>query len=255
MRTYHSLSPSDPLRICLWSGPRSVSTALMYSFAQRHDTRALDEPLYGHYLRTTGAQYPGRDHVLASTENDGSRVVHEVILGPCDRPLLFMKHMAHHLIGLDRCFPRQTVNVLLVRDPALVLASLARKLPTIQMEDTGFESLSELRQQLRAWGQEPPVLDAGYLLLDPPGVLNALCDAVGIPFDAAMLSWKAGKHPEDGVWAPYWYHNVQLSTGFQRHQETLEPLPEELLPLLEECRSHYEPLKADAIRTDPARLR
>ena len=33
--------------ISLWSGPRSMSTALMYSFAQRSDTRVLDEPLYG----------------------------------------------------------------------------------------------------------------------------------------------------------------------------------------------------------------
>ena len=41
----------EPARICLWSGPRNVSTALMYSFAQRPDTRVVDEPLYGHYLR------------------------------------------------------------------------------------------------------------------------------------------------------------------------------------------------------------
>ena len=39
------------LRIQLWSGPRNVSTALMYSFAQRPDTRVVDEPLYAHYLR------------------------------------------------------------------------------------------------------------------------------------------------------------------------------------------------------------
>ena len=45
--------------VCLWSGPRNVSTALMYSFAQRPDTRVVDEPLYGHYLRVSGAEHPG----------------------------------------------------------------------------------------------------------------------------------------------------------------------------------------------------
>ena len=41
-------------KICLWSGPRNISTALMYSFAQRDDTRVVDEPLYGHYLLKLG---------------------------------------------------------------------------------------------------------------------------------------------------------------------------------------------------------
>ena len=45
-------------RIHLWSGPRNVSTALMYSFAQRPDTRVVDEPLYAQYLRVSGALHP-----------------------------------------------------------------------------------------------------------------------------------------------------------------------------------------------------
>ena len=72
----------SPLRINLWSGPRNVSTALMYSFAQRADTRVVDEPLYAHYLRVSGADHPGREEVLAALDQDGERVVREVILGP-----------------------------------------------------------------------------------------------------------------------------------------------------------------------------
>jgi hypothetical protein len=227
----------------------------MYSFAQRRDTRAVDEPLYAHYLRMTGAQHPGRDEVLAEMENDGAKVVKEVILGPCDRPVFFMKQMAHHLIGLDCGFLKQTVNVLLVRDPAWVLPSLAKKVSDIGVRDTGFAFLSELQRRLRAWGQDPPVLDAKYLLRDPPGVLKILCEALGIEFDPAMLRWETGPHPEDGVWARYWYHNAHLSTGFQPDHEEPESLPENLLPLLEECQSHYKRLKADAIRTTPPRAK
>src|ERR687883_192922 len=47
------------LKLSVWSGPRNVSTALMYSFRQRPDTLVVDEPLYGHYLRVTSADHPG----------------------------------------------------------------------------------------------------------------------------------------------------------------------------------------------------
>src|SRR5215213_2222957 len=92
------------LRINLWSGPRNVSTALMYAFAQRTDTRVLDEPLYAHYLRVSGAEHPGREEVLATMENDGEKVVSEVMLADYDRPVLFIKNMAHHFMELQPGF-------------------------------------------------------------------------------------------------------------------------------------------------------
>ena len=60
-------------RICLWSGPRNVSTALMYAFAQRSDTHVIDEPLYAHYLHNTdrATAHPGIAAVMASMSTDG----------------------------------------------------------------------------------------------------------------------------------------------------------------------------------------
>src|SRR5690606_24023764 len=89
------------VRISVWSGPRNVSTALMYSFRQRSDTAVVDEPLYAHYLAATGVEHPGRDEVLAAQDTDGERVVRDVILGPSTRPVLFLKNMAHHLVDLE----------------------------------------------------------------------------------------------------------------------------------------------------------
>lgn len=236
------------VRINLWSGPRNVSTAVMYSFRQRDDTRVIDEPLYAHYLRVAGARHPGREKVLAAMDNDGERVVREVVLGPCDRPVLFMKQMAHHLVELDRGFLRQTVNVILTRDPEQMLPSLINQLPHPQIHDTGLAIQSELLRQLHDLGQNPPVLDSRELLLDPEGVLGELCERIGIPFDRAMLSWPAGPKPEDGVWAPHWYQNVRRSTGFMPYSEKSEPFPEVIKVLLEECRPHYEFLLSRAIR-------
>jgi len=52
------------------------------------------------------------------------------------------------------------------------------------------------------------------LLTSPEGTLRALCQALGVPFDDAMLAWPAGPRDSDGVWAPYWYDAVLRSTGF-----------------------------------------
>ena len=235
-------------RICLWSGPRNVSTALMYSFAQRSDTRVVDEPLYAHYLRVSGVDHPGREDVLAAQDSDGDRVVQNVVLGPSDRPVLFMKQMAHHLEGLDRTFLDRTLNVLLIRDPADMLPSLVHQIPHPTLRDTGLGVQQQLLQELLDRGQRPPVLDSRQLLLDPTGVLSRLCDQLGLPFDDRMLSWPAGPRPEDGVWAPHWYHAVHRSTGFQPYHAKNAPVPPGLEDLLATCDACYRDIFAHAIR-------
>ncbi len=240
----------NPQRICLWSGPRNVSTALMYAFAQRADSRVIDEPLYAHYLRVSGADHPGRQEVLDHMDADGQRVVREVILGPCDRPVLFMKQMAHHLVELDRTFLGRTLNVLLIRDPVEMLPSLAKNIPAPTLRDTGLKMQVDLLQELRSLGQSPPVLDAKRLLLDPRAALSALCQQLSIPFDEAMLSWPAGPRPEDGPWAKHWYQNLHRSTGFARYQPKTDPFPDRLQPLLAECQPLYAVLAGHTI--DPA---
>ncbi len=232
----------NPRRVCVWSGPRNVSTALMYSFAQRADTRVVDEPLYAHYLRVSGVDHPGRADVLAAMENDGEAVVRELVLGPCDRPVLFMKQMAHHLVDLDWGFLEQTANVLLVRDPAEVLASFHKVVPGPTLADTGLELQTRLLHHLRERGQEPAVLDARRVLEDPPGVLARLCERLELPFDERMLSWPAQARPEDGVWAPHWYASVHRSTGFAPYRPKHEPFPSQLDATLRACRRHYDEL-------------
>lgn len=236
------------LRLNVWSGPRNVSTALMYSFAERADTRVVDEPLYAHFLRVSNAPHPGRDDVLAAQENDGEIVVRDVILGPCDRPVLFMKQMAHHLVDLERGFLARTVNVLLTRDPLEMLPSLAQTLHEPTLRDTGYAAQTSLVRDLASIGVDPPVLLSSEILKDPRSVLTQLCERVGLAFDPAMMSWKSGPRAFDGVWAPHWYASVHRSRGFQPAQERAAPFPENLRPLLAECAPHFEQLARRAIR-------
>ncbi|MBD3616563.1 MAG: sulfotransferase family protein [Gracilimonas sp.] len=231
-------------RICLWSGPRNISTALMYSFAQREDTTVVDEPLYAHYLSSTDAKdyHPGADEVIASQETDGQKVVDEIILGEYDTPIAFFKNMTHHLVNLDWSFMEETVNVILTRPPEDMLPSYAKQVKNPTMQDVGYAKHLEVVQYLKAIDKKPIIVDSKDILQYPQSRLRELCGTLGIPFDEAMLKWPAGPRKEDGVWAKHWYHNVHRSTGFRAYKSKNEPFPEELEDLLEECQEAYEKL-------------
>ena len=235
-------------RISVWSGPRNVSTALMYSFAQREDTRVLDEPLYGHYLKVSGAQHPGRDQVMAHMELQGTVVVEELLSKDYQKPLLFIKNMAHHLTELDYKFLRELTNVLLIRDPREMLPSLVKQIPHPNMLDTALQMLWELYEYLLDKGQHPLILDSKELLLDPPKILTELCEQLQIPYSPKMLQWSPGARPEDGIWAPHWYHQVHQSSGFAAYQPKNESVRDDLQELLEQCIHFYQLLYDKALK-------
>lgn len=250
-------SPSEPhcepmsdrtKRICLWSGPRNISTALLYSFSRRVDTHVVDEPLYAHFLRVSGADHPLREQCVAAQDSDGERVVRNQILGSSDFPVVFFKQMAHHLVDLDLGFLRETVNVFLTRDPREMLPSLKLRIGPPTLRDTGLARQCELIELLESWGQRPGVLDSRDLLLDPRRGIQALCAYLGMEYDEGMLRWPAGPKAFDGVWASHWYRNVHRSTGFQPYTPKTAPLPPDLEELLDECQPYYRALRTRAIR-------
>lgn len=234
-------------RVSVWSGPRNVSTALMYAFRSRSDTMVVDEPLYGHYLKLTGAPHPGLDEVIVHLETDSKRAVHDTLLGRYTKRVVMFKNMAHHLAGLERGFLAELQNVLLTRDPEEMLPSLAQYLPNPTLRDTGLEEQLTILEAVQASGQQPVVIDAKRLLENPERVLRALCRRLELPFEPAMLSWPQGPKPEDGVWAKYWYGNVHASTGFTPYHPKTAPFPEPLKPLLEVCTPLYAQLERYAL--------
>ena len=234
------------VRIHLISTPRNVSTALMYSFAQRADTRVVDEPFYAYYLEQSGADHPARAETLASMPADLTGV-HRWLDGLDDRPVLFLKGMAHHLDGVPVKDLAAWKSLFFLRDPKQLIASFAQVIPHPTMRDIGSAAMVRLFEAIGEAGGEVHVLDSAHLVADPEGTLRAVCDRLGIPFDAAMLSWSAGPRPEDGVWAPHWYANVHRSTGFRRQATSDRPLPDHCRALYEEAQPHYEALKRHAI--------
>ena len=235
----------DCTRIAMWSGPRNISTAMMRSFENRPDCAVSDEPFYAAYLYETGLNHPMRGAVIASQPTDWRNVVRRVTgAAPDARPVWYQKHMAHHMLphyglewidGFENCF--------LIRDPAFVVASYAAKREEVTAADLGYHRQVEIFDRVAdKTGSAPPVVDSVDILKDPPGMLLALCDRIGIPFDTGMLSWPAGKRDSDGVWAAHWYASVDASTGFMPYQEKTVQVPEHLKPVYEACLEPYNAL-------------
>ena len=236
------------LRINCWSGPRNISTALMYSFRERADTTVIDEPFYAHYLRVSGREHPGYQEVLNSQDQYSEQVIRNVIKGHYETPVVFFKQMCHHLVEIDLSFLDNCSNILLIREPSLVIRSHAKNVPDLKVSDIGLDIQNFLLNKILESGETPVVVDSANLLMQPEAILKELCQHLEIAFDDSMLSWEPGAKPEDGVWAKHWYENTHESSGFSNKEPDRDSLPEKFLPVLEEATVLYDNLKKYACK-------
>jgi hypothetical protein len=238
------------MKIAMWSGPRNLSTAMMYAFAARGDCAVSDEPFYAAYLSATGIDHPMREAVIASQPTDPA-IVAAVCLGPNPggQPLWYQKHMTMHMIpAFDRGFLSGLTNVFLLRHPAHVIASYARKREAPTLQDIGFLQQADLFDQVADMtGTAPPVITAESIRANPKDALTRLCRALRIPFTEAMLHWPPGPKPFDGVWAPHWYGVVHRSTGFEAPEGPLPDLPPAYQRLADAALPAHDRLAAYAI--------
>jgi len=243
------------IRIAMWSGPRNLSTAMMRSFGSRSDTFVSDEPFYGCFLKTSGADHPMREETIASMDCDWRSVTETLSDDPPDgSPIWYQKHMWHHMTGLIGYDDFDGFrHAFLIREPDRMIASYLRKRERAAFEDFGLERQAEFfEREADRLGEAPPVIDANDVLSDPAAVLSKLCDALRIPWDVSMLSWAPGRRETDGAWASHWYNAVEKSTGFGTPEIDPVELPLEAQQLADRCRPYYERLAAHRIRPKQA---
>lgn len=233
------------MRIAMWSGPRNLSTAMMYAFAMRKDCAVTDEPFYAAYLAQTGIEHPMQAEILAAQPQDPAKVQ---VTGdaPGGASLWYQKHMTQHMVPqMPRDWMAECKHAFLIRHPARVVASYAKKREAPNLEELGFlQQLDLFHTVQEQTGQTPPVVDATDICARPRAVLTALCKALEIEFDLQMLSWPAGPKPYDGVWAPVWYGAIHQSTGFQADSSPLPDLEGHYQTLAEAGLAAYETLAA-----------
>lgn len=227
----------------MWSGPRNVSTAMMRAWGSRADTAVTDEPLYAHYLEVTGLPHPARELTLARHDADWRRVT-DWLSGPVPggRAVWYQKHMTHHLTAdVGRDWLDALTHAFLIREPAAMLVSLTEFIPEPRLADTGLPQQLELFERVSAERGRPPVIDGDDVLRDPRAALSALCGALGVPFDDAMLAWEPGLRDTDGAWAGAWYDKVAATSGFSPPRDESVEVPARLRGLYSECAAiHHE---------------
>ncbi len=228
-------------RLAVWSGPRNISTAMMYSFANRSDFDAVDEPFYASYLKYTGLNHPMRDDILGSQSTDPKEVI-EMLTGgqKVGSTNQYQKHMTQHMISeIPRHWMLDVTNVFLLRHPVRVVASFAEKYPNTTINDIGFSHQVSLFKYLQNAGQSPLVLNSEDLRENPEKCLRQLCDDLGIEFQFAMLSWPKGGMSCDGIWAPHWYGAVHNSCGFDDKEGVLPSLTSRLSDIANQALPDY----------------
>ncbi|SMC56300.1 sulfotransferase family protein [Primorskyibacter flagellatus] len=237
------------MKLAMWSGPRNLSTAMMYAFGNRSDFAAVDEPFYAAYLAQTGLAHPMREDIIASQSTDPANVVHGLLgPNPDNAPHVYHKQMAQHMIeGVPRDWLGKVANVFLIRHPARVVASFAAKYENPTLDDIGFVQQADLFDEITAIGHKPLVLDSADIRDNPEGMLRKLCAELGLSFDPAMLEWPAGTKPFDGVWAPVWYGAVHESVGFAGPEGPLPEVTDSLAALVEAALPAYEKMRRYAL--------
>ena len=231
------------MRICMWSGPRNLSTAMMRSFGARADMQVMDEPFFAPFLAATGKSHPGREETLAGCETDPDKVAIACAAEPANGHI-FQKHMPHHMLeNFPMDWAAGAKHFFLIREPARVIASYLKGRETFDLADLGFGPQRKLWERLG----RPPVIDSLDILRAPEAALRRLCTAIDLPYDPAMLSWAAGPRAADGPWAPYWYHSVERSTGFAPPPKNSPVLGAEYADILAACEADYAALKAEAL--------
>ncbi len=243
----------EPKRIAMWSGPRNLSTAMMYAFAARGDCAVWDEPFYSAYLSKTGLDHPMRQAVIDGGEPDPAKVA-QACLGPAPdgQPVFYQKHMCQHMIdGVPRDWMGQVTNVFLIRHPARVVASFSAKHEAIGLADIGFLQQAELFDQVAEMtGDTPLVIDSNDIRANPSAMMAALCEKLGLDKADQMLSWPEGPKLYDGTWASHWYGAVWKSTGFAGQEGPLPELDGEYAAISEAALPFYERLKPFALKPE-----
>ena len=250
-RTRNEVTSVDSTRVAISSEPRNISTALMYSFENRSDCYATDEPLYSSFLLKSGTPHPGAEEVIENNESEVGKII-TTLTGPIPdkKQIWYQKHMCHHLPpDSDISWIDNFKNCFLIRDPREVLLSLSKITDSIDLLSTGLpQQLTIFRHVIKSSGKIPPVIDSADVLEDPESILSVLCESIGIPFSKRMLSWEPGPRNCDGLWGKYWYDSVWKSSGFSPPTPKDGELSEHLHSVLEESTMIYQELREMRIR-------
>ncbi len=257
-------APRPSTRIILWSLPRSVSTAFEHSVRSLAGVRGFHEPYSAAYYlgeEMRSPRYKGVEPVPDCRFQDIKASLESDDPG-CEA--FFVKDMAYTLGEDYSLLPEGYTHSFLIRDPRWSIPSLYRILESGKAahwddfipEEFDYAALARLREHLFGHGQVCPIIDSEDLLAEPAATMRAYCDAVGLAYDPAMLSWDSSESEDRwAVWGVEWYETLSGSNGFMVRPRGAEPelggLPGPVLAAIEAALPVYEGLRAERLVPAP----
>ena len=214
-----------PKIISMWSAPRSLSTVLLYAFAQHPQCRYFDEPFLWHYLKNAERfELRGVEPYLESDLADAKKQYASLFTYEPGKDFHYVKNMAYQWTDLDDEWMDPFTHAFLIRNPEKMVASYLKNCASCRADDFALDQLWKIYQRALAQGQPAPVIDADDLLNHPEPMLRALCRICGISFENKMLSWPPGPLPGNITLPGSWYNDIMKSTGFRQPAPSPAPL-------------------------------
>jgi len=236
----------------LWTCPRSLSTALTMSFAQRPDTKIFDEPIMSHFLRVTGKEYTEGDTIGQTHDPDGEVAMQNVFNFNTGKKLHWVKNMPHNWVEMDNkmWFPKMD-HLFLLRKTEDMVRSYTKLRQEFEPSDLGYKALWEMYNDLNEnYGYKPLIIKTEELQDNPELVLKAVCAKYNLEFYPQMLSWTEGGHQDLIKLENSWYGSVTKSTGWKPYKPNSTPIPEKYQHALEENLKYYFLLEQKAPSLD-----
>ncbi|XP_072019567.1 uncharacterized protein [Amphiura filiformis] len=230
---------TGPLKVFLWTSPRTVSTSFLKCMNYVPDTVAWHEPYMeiAKFSQLTEDPMVCKPCIELLEKHGGASEVAKIKSGydasdkdfdwlkeqlEGDFPgkkMVFVKEMAASLVRESRYdkIPKGFRHTFLIRNPHKLMKSQLKVLVKSQKggSDNMFKKnrdhpnrvrplqyLNELWKYVKAEGLEsrPVIIDIDDLLENPKEMLEAYCKEVGIPFTEDLLTWPAGDDVMTKIW-------------------------------------------------------
>ena len=224
-------------RVFLWTTPRSISTAFMFSVSTLPNVQTFSEPFCAPYYSENPITW--QEHTLPKETMDiHHRSFGETVSWLLDEypgKVVFVKDMAYFIRGrfdmlIDSRFKSFT-HSFLIRNPKRTIYSNYKKTDLFKewyyRGDIGYREIYELYCFLRDnLGISPPIIDADDLLANPEGMMEVYCNEVGLDYKKGMTKWDpksmdTQEFNDQLYFTKEWHEEALKSDGFKE----LEPLP------------------------------
>ena len=220
------------VRVMLWSAPRCMSSVFERSIRELKSVKVIYEP----HLQ---AYYYGPERVSDNNDPTYSEVNPTATFQAADEMLLrpyrgykalFSKNHAFFVEGKYQQYTEGRFahfqHTFLIRHPRKSIPSCVRACEqsgfTFTPNEDGIEQLHDLFKVVqRCKDPNPVVIDADDLLMNPRGIMEHYCSAVGLPFEESMLTWTPGV-VEDwtrNVNYQVWHGAAIMSSGFMKPKD------------------------------------